>query len=109
VDAELAAVAGTSGRALPPPPAAAPSRNGGGATDAGGDDFVASADFAGARPGFVFQSGPRGVGYYREGANAAAAAAGDVEGTPSAAASGARHSHMPSVLRMQPLLWFFCP
>ena len=48
----------------PPPPLPVPSTIGDGA------DFVASATFSGARPGFVFQAGPLGVGYYREGSSA---------------------------------------
>ena len=29
-------------------------------------EFKASARFAGARPGFVFKTGPRGLGYYAD-------------------------------------------
>lgn len=35
-----------------------------------GDDFAPAAAFAGARPGFAFQAGPLGLGYYREGSAA---------------------------------------
>ena len=35
-----------------------------------GDDFAPAAAFAGARPGFAFQAGPLGLGYYREGSEA---------------------------------------
>ncbi|EIE20399.1 DUF663-domain-containing protein [Coccomyxa subellipsoidea C-169] len=48
----------------PPPPLPVPSTIG---DDA---DFVASTTSSGARPGFVFQAGPLGVGYYREGSSA---------------------------------------
>lgn len=33
---------------------------------ASGVSFVASASFAGLRPGYVFKSGPEGVGYYAD-------------------------------------------
>ena len=39
-------------------------------------DFVPSSTFTGARPGFVFKAGPRGVGFYRD-ARAAAGAASE--------------------------------
>jgi hypothetical protein len=38
-------------------------------------EFVPSAAFTGARPGYVFTTGARGVGYYRDKGPAAAAAA----------------------------------
>lgn len=67
-EAEAAALAGAGPLPLPPPPppplVASTSDN-----DA---DFVASATFSGARPGFIFQAGPLGVGYYREGSSATA-------------------------------------
>jgi hypothetical protein len=49
----------------PPPPLVA-------STSDNDADFVASATFSGARPGFIFQAGPLGVGYYREGSSATA-------------------------------------
>jgi hypothetical protein len=38
-------------------------------------EFVPSAAFTGARPGYVFTTGARGVGYYRDKGPASAAAA----------------------------------
>ena len=41
--------------------------NGPSAAEAGGDpDFAPSLAFDGARPGWIFTSGPSGVGYYRD-------------------------------------------
>ena len=70
----------TAGAAQPPskrpavaPPAApalpAPSSS----SSRPASSFVPAPTFAGKRPGFVYKSGPRGVGYYAEGAAAAAA------------------------------------
>lgn len=64
----MATAEGTPGQQVLPPPPPLP------AASAGDADFIPSAAFAGARPGFVFQAGARGVGYYREGTAAAAAA-----------------------------------
>ncbi|CAL8465158.1 g4693 [Coccomyxa elongata] len=79
-EAEVATAGGTPGQqALPPPPPLP-------AASAGDSDFIPSAAFAGARPGLVFQAGARGVGYYRDGTAAAAAA---TSGGTMAAANGA--------------------
>lgn len=42
----------------------------------GGAGFIPSSSFAGQRAGYVFKSGPQGVGYYADGAPVAAAARG---------------------------------
>ena len=57
--------------AAAPPVAAAPTS---------GPDFMVAVTFTGARPGYVFKSGERGLGYYRDGVHAggeARAAPGD--------------------------------
>ena len=43
---------------------------GGPEAGAGSIDFEPGAGFAGVRPGFVFQAGPLGLGYYRDGSAA---------------------------------------
>lgn len=84
-------------QAPPPAAAAAPAP----AAAAAGGLFVAAATFTGARPGYVFKSGSKGLGYYQDstpaglapataaGAGAAAAAAGP---TVAAGAGPAVHS-----------------
>ena len=51
-----------------------------GSSGSGGDDdaphFLPAATFAGAKAGYVFQRGAKGVGYYREGAGSTAAGGG---------------------------------
>jgi hypothetical protein len=75
----------------PPVAAAAPAPAAAAAATAAGGLFIAAATFTGARPGYVFKSGSKGLGYYQDStpaglASAAAAAAG--AGAAAAAAAG---------------------
>lgn len=70
---------------------------------AAADQFQPSLQFQGARPGFVFTTGPHGTGYYKDnppaGAAAAAAAAGQASGGVAgrgSSASGAGSQARPS-------------
>ncbi|BDA50761.1 probable pre-rRNA-processing protein TSR1 homolog at N-terminal half [Coccomyxa sp. Obi] len=87
-------------QALPSPPPPLPSAS---ASDV---DFIPSAAFAGARPGFVFKAGACGLSYYREGTAAAAAASsggtiGAVEGTAGAMASAGTEGTPPGWVGMR--------
>ena len=55
---------------------------------AGGADFIPAATFSGAKPGYVFQAGSAGMGYYRDGANTGAGSnAGSGASAPGGAAA----------------------
>ncbi len=62
---------------VPPPLAGAAPRAGGGGTTSGGDatsdgfvqTYIAASAFEGAKEGYVFKSGHKGLGYYRDGAH----------------------------------------
>ena len=80
--------------------AAAPTRDQPGGLAVG--EFIAAASFGGAKPGYAFKSGPKGMGYYLDAAQQSAtpsagggaAAGGDADGTDDVAAAAALRAAM---------------
>ena len=56
-----------------------------GAASSTHDDFEAAASFEGPRPGWIFQSGPQGVGYYRDASHTTSHAPAKPAAAPAAA------------------------